>query len=290
MDFPEHHPTSTGEFIVTEDVINDYNEWGFILVINLLDKQEIELLRETIETDDGIQGACDGRADGEQRKIRVTVWKNAIDDVTGMIARSEKIAGTFQKLLNDEVYHYHGKLIMKDAKTGGAHIWHQDYGYWYNNGFLFPDLGTVFIPIDDADRENGCLKFIPKSHKAGRIEHLIVGGQAGADTERVAYLQDALGLCHVEMKAGDVLFFHSNLLHRSEQNHSERRRWAYLIAYCAKSNTPPEVDFRTRYSHLDLVPNSAIKECQPAVPTRESRGFFSQADISASLKGLRAIH
>ena len=33
------------------------------------------------------------------------------------------------QLLGDEVYHYHAKLIMKDANTGGAHIWHQDYGY-----------------------------------------------------------------------------------------------------------------------------------------------------------------
>ena len=34
------------------------------------------------------------------------------------------------------------------------------YSYWYNNGFLFPDLGTVFLPIDDADIENGCLKVV----------------------------------------------------------------------------------------------------------------------------------
>ena len=41
-----------------------------------------------------------------------------------------------------------------------------------------------------------------------------MGGQAGADTERVAHLQNALGLCHMEMKAGDALFFDSNIVHR----------------------------------------------------------------------------
>ena len=46
--------------------------------------------------------------------------------------RSTKIAGTMQNLLGgDEIYHYHSKLMMKEPKTGGAHIWHQDYGYIY---------------------------------------------------------------------------------------------------------------------------------------------------------------
>ncbi len=43
-----------------------------------------------------------------------------------------------EKLLGGEVYHYHSKMIMKDAKVGGAWAWHQDYGYWYQNGVLFP--------------------------------------------------------------------------------------------------------------------------------------------------------
>ena len=37
---------------------------------------------------------------------------------------------------------------MKEAHTGGAHVWHQDYGYWYQNGNMLPEMGTVFIAID----------------------------------------------------------------------------------------------------------------------------------------------
>ena len=58
------------------------------------------------------------------------------------------------------------------------------------------------------------LQIIPKSHRAGRIDHNRIGDQAGADKDRVEQLQQALGLCHMEMKAGDGLFFHSNILHR----------------------------------------------------------------------------
>ena len=66
--------------------------------------------------------------------------------------------------------------MMKEARTGGSFVWHQDYGYniyiyilyniyfsssyWYNNTCLFPDMGTVFIAIDKTDVGNGCLKVL----------------------------------------------------------------------------------------------------------------------------------
>ena len=84
----------------------------------------------------------------------------------------------------DEIYHYHSKLMMKEPKTGGAHIWHQDYGYWYNNGCLFPEMGSVFIPIDKCTKENGCLQVLDQSHKMGRINHILEGEQTGADPDR----------------------------------------------------------------------------------------------------------
>src|ERR1035438_9749038 len=85
------------------------------------------------------------------------------------------------KLLGGEVYHYHSKMIMKNAKVGGAWTWHQDYGYWYQNGVLFPLLPSAFIAVDPATRQNGCLQVIRGSHQAGRIEHVLTGDQAGAD-------------------------------------------------------------------------------------------------------------
>jgi ectoine hydroxylase len=38
--------------------------------------------------------------------------------------------------------------MMKEAKTGGAWNWHQDYGYWYGNGCMLPEMGSIFMPID----------------------------------------------------------------------------------------------------------------------------------------------
>ena len=99
--------------------------------------------------------------------------------------RSNKVAGTMMNLLGgDEIYHYHSKLMMKEPRTGGAHVWHQDYGYWYNNGCLLPEMGSVFLPVDKCTKENGCLKVLHGSHKMGRINHVLEGEQAGADMKR----------------------------------------------------------------------------------------------------------
>ncbi len=54
----------------------------------------------------------------------------------------------------------------------------------YQNGCMFPDMGSVFMPVDKCMKENGCLQVLRGSHKLGRIQHCLVGDQAGADDER----------------------------------------------------------------------------------------------------------
>ena len=51
--------------------------------------------------------------------------------------------------MGDEPYHYHSKMSIKEPRVGGAWNWHQDYGYWYLNGCLFPDMASAFIAVDD---------------------------------------------------------------------------------------------------------------------------------------------
>merc|ERR1719273_1340189 len=103
--------------------------------------------------------------------------------------------------------------MMKEAHTGGSHVWHQDYGYWYQNGCLFPEMGSVFIPVDRCTKNNSCLQVLKGSHKMGRINHNLSGEQAGADLERLKLAKEKFQLVYVEMEPGDALFFHCNLLH-----------------------------------------------------------------------------
>lgn len=248
---------------MSDGMKNDFDEHGYIMVRNFLDSEELLRIKQVLDENDHITKHGYTITDREGRECQLALWSHPGSDVTGMVSRCEKMVDTCEKLLDGEVYHYHTKLMMKNAETGGCHLWHQDYGYWYKNGCLYPDLLTVFIAIDRCSKENGCLEILRGSHKCGRIEHLMVAGQTGADMDRVTDIQNS-GNCPqevVEMEPGDALFFHCNLLHTSGPNNSPHRRWAFLTAYNKAANNPVIPHHHPQYTPLHKVANSAIGEC-----------------------------
>jgi len=165
-----------------------------------------------------------------------------------------------EQLLDDEAYHYHSKMILKDAKVGGAWAWHQDYGYWYQNGVLTPNLCSVSIAVDAATKENGCMQVLKGTHHMGRVDHVLSGDQAGADMERVREAMKRYELVYCVMKPGDALFFHSNLLHASARNDSDKPRWSMICCYNARSNNPYKEGQHPRYTPLKKVADAMIKK------------------------------
>lgn len=233
---------------------------GYIMLKGLFNREEINLLRKAAIEDQELDRRSFGRADGEGGTVRLSLWNHPGDTIYGMFARCHRIVDTAESLLEGEVYHYHSKMILKDARIGGAWAWHQDYGYWYQNGVLFPLLVSAFIAVDPANRENGCLQVIKGSHHMGRINHVLTGDQAGADPERVNEALKRLELVYCEMEPGDTLFFHSNTLHRSDQNKSDHPRWSLICCYNAARNDPYMESHHPRYTPLHKVPDSAIVE------------------------------
>jgi len=245
---------------ISNEQISQFDRDGFILCRGLFDAAEIELLRRSAKEDKALDDHSFGRADGEGGTVRLSLWNHPGQGVYGAFARCERLVGAVELLLRDEAYHYHSKMIMKDARVGGAWAWHQDYGYWYGNGVLTPNLVSAFIAVDPATKANGCLQVIRGSHHCGRIHHQLTGEQAGADPERVTEILKRNELVYVEMQPGDVLFFHSNLLHRSDQNRSEHPRWSMICCFNARSNDPYKESHHPRYTPLERLPDSAIKE------------------------------
>jgi len=239
--------------------IAEYAERGFVLARGMFDPEEIGLLRRAAKEDKALDDHSFGRKDGEGGQVRLSLWNHPGDSIYGMFARCETVVNSAEALLEGEVYHYHSKMIMKDARVGGAWTWHQDYGYWYENGVLFPLLASAFIAVDPANRENGCLQVLERSHRMGRINHVLTGDQAGADRERVEEAVKRLPLVYVEMDPGDVLFFDCNLLHRSDQNRSANPRWSMICCYNAARNDPYKESHHPRYTPLAKVPDSAIR-------------------------------
>ena len=200
------------------------------------------------------------RRDGDGGTIRLSVRNDLGDDVYSAFVRCRRIVEPVEQLLGGEVYHYHHKMILKEPLSGGAWEWHQDYGYWYDNGCLFPDLVSCMIAVDRATRENGCLQVLKGSHRMGRINHGPIGDQTGADPERVRAAVERMATVFCELESGDAIFFHSNLLHRSDRNTSESPRWALICCYNAARNDPYKESRHPRYQFLEKWPDERIKE------------------------------
>ena len=211
----------------------------------------------------------------------MTLWNHPGDDLWGMVSRSNRIVDSMEKLLDGEVYHYHSKLILKKPTEGGAWEWHQDYGYWYKNGCLYPHMVSCWIALNHADRANGCLQVIRGSHQAGRIEHGVYSTQHCADPERVEQLLDRLELVYCELDPGSAVFFHCNTLHRSDANSSERNRWNLICCYNAARNDPFFPSHHPKYTALEKVPDTAIKQMGLQLSV-SSESFYKPDDASIS--------
>jgi ectoine hydroxylase-related dioxygenase (phytanoyl-CoA dioxygenase family) len=208
------------------------------------------------------------------KKTRLSLWFTPGNDVFGYLTRSERMVHAVAQLLDSAspVCHFHSKLMQKEPRVGGAWEWHQDYGYWYKNQFMFPDqLISVMIALTKADKENGCLEVIRGSHKLGRVNHGFSGEQVGADRVMVDHALRTMDLVYCELEAGDALIFHSNLLHRSEANLSDHPRWSIISCYNAQSNPAYNESSVSWKTPVDIVPDEAIISWEA--------GSFSNADF-----------
>jgi ectoine hydroxylase-related dioxygenase (phytanoyl-CoA dioxygenase family) len=245
-------------FLATSREREVFQRDGFVLVPELLATDEVNSLAEIARRDTAWRDTATTRTDASGASTILAVRDDLGHDVYSALVRSRRIAKSMEVLLDEEVYHYHHKLMLKEPRVGGAWEWHQDYGYWYGYGCLFPKMASCYIAIDRANRENGCLQVLPGSHHLGRIEHGKVGGQTGADQARMPAILDRFTTLHVEMQPGDGLFFHANLLHRSDQNRSENPRWSLICCYNARSNSPYEVVRHNGYKPLEILDDSLV--------------------------------
>ncbi|MEO2004959.1 MAG: phytanoyl-CoA dioxygenase family protein [Candidatus Poribacteria bacterium] len=247
-------------FSVTDEHVRSFAADGYLLVRALFDADEMRLLYDIGKSDTNKRDRVGVARDAEGRESKLWLSSDRGEDIYNAFVRSGRLAGTMEKLLEDEVYLYHYKMMVKEARGGGAWEWHQDYGYWYNNGCVYPDMGSVMIAVDGATRENGCLEVLRGSHRCGRIEHGQTAGQVGADLDRVALIQEHSEHVYCEMEPGDALFFHANLLHSSQANTSDNPRWTLICCYNTKHNPCRDLGGHPSYTPMEHWDDARIRE------------------------------
>jgi phytanoyl-CoA hydroxylase len=252
-------------FQLTKQNIADYKKEGYVIIKNFLQPEEVSKLYKIATGDDTLQKHAFDLNDQSGKKTKLTLWYTPGNDAYGLLTKSTRMVESVDQLMEGDsaVCHFHSKLMQKEPKVGGAWEWHQDYGYWYKNEFLLPDqMMSVMVAITNANKENGCLQVIKGSHKMGRIEHGFAGEQVGASQHYVDLALKTMELVYVEINAGDALFFHSNLLHRSEANLSDGPRWSLISVYNRSANIPYNEPSQSSTVPLKAVPDEALMTWQ----------------------------
>jgi ectoine hydroxylase-related dioxygenase (phytanoyl-CoA dioxygenase family) len=268
-------------YVLSEAEVKSYHHDGFVIVKNFFSKVEIDKLYKVATGDQVMKENAVDLNDQAGKKTKLTLWFKPGDDIYSLLVRSERMVKSVEKLLDttSHVCHFHSKLMQKEPKVGGAWEWHQDYGYWYKNQFLYPEqLTSVMIALTEANKANGCLQIIRGSHKMGRVNHGFTGEQVGADMVMVDHALATLEHMYVELQPGDALFFHPNLLHRSEANTSDSPRWSLISCYNSLSNPAYNDDSLGWREPISMVDDEALMKAAAVGATTQSDFLKKEKD------------
>ena len=138
---------------ITEEHIADYHRDGYLLVPDVFTPTEIRAMIADVEGGDSrIASHTRGNEDSTGRKAKLAIWHELGDDIWAAASTHPRIVNGVRMAMGEDVAFFHGKVMLKEAGTGGAWEWHQDYGYWYNQGFAFPRMLSVFVAMDAATK------------------------------------------------------------------------------------------------------------------------------------------
>ena len=223
---------------VTARDISFFQEQGYIRYEGFFSGAEMSALREAIDhaitrKRDRIRGAeSGGRVSQEYERVfnqMVNLWTDY--PAAKRCAFHAQLAESGRRLSgcrHVRIYHDHA-MVKPPGQTSRATNWHQDAPYW-----RMDPVGSfsAWIAVDDVDVDNGCLHFVPGSHRYGRQEpiSLTVEGESIIDRMREQGLSVAEPVA-MEMAAGGVTFHHGCTFHYAGPNGTDNPRRAFAIIY-----------------------------------------------------------
>jgi len=223
-------------FQLSDDQIEFYKENGYISGIRLLNDSQVEILREEL--------AALADPTNEAHHFFYEYHSNESKDPATILFHALgawRISPAFHdllwnpaflvpaaQLLEGPVRFWHDQLFCKPPLHGGRVAWHQDYSYWTRTKPM-AHL-SCWIGLDQSTRENGCVHYVPGSH---RWELLPITGLAGdmdsIDTVLNEDSRSRFKPVAIELKAGEASFHHPLMIHGSYENRTSQPRRAAVI-------------------------------------------------------------
>jgi len=147
--------------------------------------------------------------------------------------RFPEIVDMVEQLVGPDIILWGSQLFCKPASHGMAVPWHQDGQYWPIDPLA---TVTVRVAIEDSLPENGCMRYLPGSHKSRDVyAHEIVQASNVALKQQISDIDESLAKDDV-LYAGQISIHDVYLVHGSGENHSDKRRSDYAIRYMPASS------------------------------------------------------
>jgi ectoine hydroxylase-related dioxygenase (phytanoyl-CoA dioxygenase family) len=230
---------------ISADALAHYRETGYLVVEKLFDRAAVDAcLAEGTRICRGEYGALDGlvpstpeQSDDDVLSAYITcAIAHKISPLFGALISDDRIAPIVEKLIGPNVKGLHSQFFIKHAGMPG-NAWHQDEAFVPTRD---RSLCTAWIALDEATIENGCLRFLPGSQRAGVIWPRRRHNDPSLDREEEAFgfpeaVEDAVA---IPLTPGSAVFFNGYLVHGSYQNvRASGFRRALLYTY-ASAETP----------------------------------------------------
>ena len=220
-----------------------YDEHGYIVHPELLNRDEVAVLRaaldEVLEESKGLTENNEKfsitRGDDGQHYVRRIFNPIKHHQAFYDAMCHPRILDAVEALIGPNIQLHHSKLNLKPPTSREARFeWHQDYPFFPHSNY---DLIAVLVHIDEATKENGCLRIIPGSHKQGPQMHVFAkDGAFSSKLADQAVLGDESSWHYAESPAGGVEMHHCNMLHSSTANRGTNPRSVLIFQYRAADN------------------------------------------------------
>jgi ectoine hydroxylase-related dioxygenase (phytanoyl-CoA dioxygenase family) len=226
---------------LTEDEIHTFHEQGYLLLPKITTSEEVvwirgiydRLFEQRLGWDNGdlfdFAGTDDdGTAATLPQLLNPSQYVRTLRKTT-FRANAHEIA---KQLLGKSAELVFEHAMLKPAGTGGETPWHQDAAF--NRKYTNYQSITFWMPLQPVDSSNGCLEFIPSSHKGPLLPHHSINYDRripGLEADGV----DASQLIVCPLPAGGASIHHSRMLHHSSPNRSGGPRRAYALAFGVRS-------------------------------------------------------
>ena len=207
---------------------------GFLQIDDFLGADEVEPLRVIYDglftdrtgTADGNFCQSENGGNGGGSRLQISHCSKYRPELKETRLYHDALA-VARQLLGSKAVFWGDFALLKPSRHGGPTPWHQDEAYWSPD--LKYDHMAVWVPLQEATVENGCMQFIPRSHQRGIVEHRPRAGGECASIEACGVDETQAVAC--PLRVGGVTLHHCRTLHYTGPNQSTGPRRAYILNF-----------------------------------------------------------